>query len=96
MSSDQEITVTHNAERGRYEARVGGSFAGFAGYNDEDGVRDFNHTVTAPEFSGRGVAAAVVRTALDDTVRAGLKILPTCTYVQAFVKKNHDWDGSLA
>ncbi len=94
--SKAPITVKHNSDRDRYEAYVGDDFAGYAAYVDEGDVRDFNHTVTAPAFSGQGVAGQVVRYALDDTVGEGKKILPTCSYVQAFVRKHPDWNASLA
>lgn len=81
-------TVAHNSAETRFEIRVDGELAGFAEYSDHSGVRDFHHTVTYPQFRGRGLAAIVVREALDQTRNEGLKILPTCSYVEKFVAEN--------
>ncbi|MFJ7622490.1 GNAT family N-acetyltransferase [Rhodococcus erythropolis] len=81
-------TVAHNPAETRFEIRVDGELAGFAEYSDHAGVRDFHHTVTYPRFRGRGLAAIVVREALDQTRNEGLKILPTCSYVEKFVAEN--------
>ncbi|MCQ9385172.1 N-acetyltransferase [Brevibacterium sp. 50QC2O2] len=59
-------------------------------------TRVFNHTVTVPEFGGRGYAAQVVRAALDDAVARGLRIRSECSYVTHFLSEHHDWDAHLA
>ncbi|WAL40075.1 GNAT family N-acetyltransferase [Brevibacterium sp. BRM-1] len=89
------VTVAHNEARERFEGRLGDELAGYAAYADANGVRDFNHTVTFPQFSGRGVAGAIVSAALDATVAAGLKIHPSCSYVDAYVRKHREWDDAL-
>lgn len=69
---------------------------GFASYHDAGGERIFDHTVTHPQHEGRGVAAALVRYALDETVAEGKRIVPVCSYVVDFVRTRHDWDSHLA
>jgi hypothetical protein len=46
------------------------------------------------QIGGRGVAAALVRTALDHARSEGLKVDPACSYVAAYFRK-HPQDADL-
>ena len=84
--------LRHDATASRYELVIDGTVASFADYTDRgDGVRVFPHTVTDPAFRGRGLAAEVVRFALDDTATAGLKVVPSCWFVAEFIDANPDY-----
>ncbi|MGC0363135.1 putative GNAT family acetyltransferase [Rhodococcus sp. 27YEA15] len=85
------VTVTHNREATRFEIHVDGELAGFAEYTDADGVRDMHHTVTYPQFRGQGLAAIVVREALENSRAAELTIRPTCSYVAKFIDDNPEF-----
>lgn len=86
-------TVVHNPSQTRFEVLVDGELAGFADYTDADGSRDFHHTVTYPQFRGRGLAAIVVDAALKETKAAGLSIVPSCSYVEKFVAEHPEYQG---
>ncbi|WP_448629105.1 GNAT family N-acetyltransferase [Cellulomonas soli] len=100
-------SVRRAAERQRYElvdegaGPAGGvdpAIIGFAEYRDvgADPVRRvFFHTVVDPAFEGRGLAGRLVAAALDDTVAAGHRIVPVCTYLAAYVRRHQTWDASL-
>ncbi|WP_349828270.1 GNAT family N-acetyltransferase [Brevibacterium litoralis] len=64
--------------------------------SDPTAERTFDHTVTHHRYEGKGIAAALVRYALDDTVAAGFRIVPVCSYVVSFVRDHPDWDSHLA
>lgn len=49
------------------------------------------HTYTNPALRGKGLAALVVRAALDYVKENNLKVIPTCSYVQAFISKNDEY-----
>lgn len=104
-----DLTFVHGDNQ--YLAKHQGVTAAFAAYTDEPGtdepgtdepgagtqkVRDFNHTVTSPEFGGKGVAGALVKYALDDSIAAGYRIVPTCSYVQHFIDKHPEYKEHLA
>ncbi len=93
---DETTRVEHHADRHRYEILVGDEVAGYAEYRPGAGTRDFDHTVTLPQFRGRGLAAVLVRDALDDTRAAGLSIVPSCSYVRHFVDTNPDYQDLVA
>jgi hypothetical protein len=52
---------------------------------------DLDHTYTNPELRGKGLAALVVRAALEFTKGNNLKVIPTCSYVRSFISKNEEY-----
>lgn len=61
--------------------------------NDEDGVMELVETYTPPQHRGKGVAKALVRKAVEDARRKGLKIVPICSYsVYYFIKHPEERD----
>ncbi|MFF0491123.1 GNAT family N-acetyltransferase [Nocardia sp. NPDC003482] len=92
--------LEHNAEATRYEIYLDDTLAGYADYSDrevgEKTVRDFQHTLTFPEFRGRGVAAQVVEFGLRDTREAGLSVVPTCWYVEKFIEEHREYADLMA
>ncbi|MZD09788.1 GNAT family N-acetyltransferase [Streptomyces sp. SID5785] len=77
--------------RHRYTVEVDGEPAGFTAYRDRDDRRVFFHTEIDDAFAGRGLAAVLVREALDDVRAAGLRIVPVCPYVAKFLKKHEEY-----
>jgi len=90
MSEDRGVGVRHDVARHRYELDVDGGLA-VAEYYERDGARIFTHTEVPRQSEGRGIAAKLVRAALDDTRRAGFKIVPACSYVVAFVARHPEY-----
>lgn len=84
----------------RFEARVGDIVAGFAEYLDHerDGavVRDFPHTLVHEEYGGRGIAGKLAGTALDDARQRGLTVIPSCSFVEAFIRKHPEYADLVA
>ncbi|MBH0118199.1 GNAT family N-acetyltransferase [Rhodococcus sp. NPDC003382] len=83
--------VEHLPEQSRFALYIGDALAGYADYTQVGDVRDFDHTVTEPEFRGQGVAGDVVRQALDATRAEGLKIGTSCSYVAKFVSEHPEY-----
>lgn len=85
--------LRHNAADTRFEIFLDGTLAGYADYSETESpkVRNFHHTMTFPEFRGRGVAGQVVKYALDDTRDAGFAVLATCWYVDEFIGRNPEY-----
>lgn len=88
-------TVTQQHEPERFEIAVEEGVAGFAQHVDHDGRRVFFHTEVDDAYAGRGLAGTLVRTALDATRGAGLRVVPVCSYVARFAERHHDWDDLL-
>lgn len=88
-------TFEHLPDQGRYVIRDDGEIIGLSTYRDEGGKRLFLHTEVDPEFQGHGLASQLIVFALDDTRAAGLRIVPLCPMVAAYVAKHHDHDDIL-
>ncbi|EOM74877.1 N-acetyltransferase [Rhodococcus rhodnii] len=80
-----DTTVVDDPDNSRFVLRVGDAIAAFAEYRDEGAAREFFHTVTEPDFRGRGLARTLVEHALDDAEHRGLRVVPTCEYVAKVV-----------
>ena len=74
---DSLFTATHDGvEVGRAAVAIG------------DGVWEFYTTVTAPEYQGRGIAGQLVRYALEAAEAAGVKVIPSCWYVDGLMRRS--------
>jgi predicted GNAT family acetyltransferase len=74
------MEVTLNKSQNRFETSEQGETAELV-YQLEDGVLDIVHTGVPKPMEGRGVAAALTKTALDYARANGLKVRPSCSYV---------------
>jgi predicted GNAT family acetyltransferase len=90
-----EITVRHNLAASRYEAEVEDHLA-VAEYVREGDRITFTHTLVPPELRGRGVAEKLVRTALDEARQQGWRVVPQCSYVAVFVRRNPEFQSLMA
>ena len=61
-----------------------------------DGTIDLQHTSVPHELEGGGYGSALARAALHYAQQNGLKVIPTCAFVRAFVKRHHEYDDLLA
>jgi len=50
-------------------------------------VMDMNHTEVPVELRGRGIAKQLAVAAFDFASSQGLRVLPTCSYIQKFVEE---------
>lgn len=82
------IEVTDHDDAGRYEVHVDGALAGYADRRVADGTMVLPHTVVDPRFRGRGLAAHLVRRALDDARAGGLAVVPACSYVADYLARH--------
>ena len=95
MSEDEPIVV-HDAAASRYEILVDGEVSGFADYRVDGNVITFFHTVTHPAKRGRGLAAIVIRRALDDARDSGRRVVAQCWYVGQFIDQHPEYADLLA
>lgn len=86
-----DLQITHNADERRYEAWDGGKLAGFAAYIPAQDLIVFSHTEVEPAYEGRGVGSALARAGLDDVRRRGLKAMPLCPFVRAWIMRNPEY-----
>jgi hypothetical protein len=88
--------VRDNPDMKRYELVVGERLIGIADYRRHGDVMTLPHTVIEPSERGRGWGEVLVRGALDDISRQGLRIDPQCWFVAEFVEQNPRYDALVA
>jgi len=90
-----DVTVVHRPDERRYELLVGGEPAGELVYRDRgDDVLAFLHTEVDQTLQRRGLGSVLVRHALDDARARGMRIVPICPFVDAYVRR-HSQYGDL-
>ena len=86
--------VDNRAER-RFELATDAGPA-FAAYERDGDVVTFTHTVVPPAAEGRGVGGRLVAGALAQVRAAGLRIVPACSFVRAYVDRHPEWRDLVA
>ena len=55
----------------------------------ETGVFDINHTFVDPSMQGKGIAAELVRRAIEEIKSRKGKLTASCSYAQRYIEKNN-------
>jgi predicted GNAT family acetyltransferase len=82
--------VRDNRAEQEFELELDGHRA-VAAYQREGGVITFTHTHVPHAIEGRGVGSKLVRAALDASRDAGLKVVPQCPFVAAYIKRHPEY-----
>ena len=88
--------LTKNPDRSRYELVEADLVVGILDYRDEGDVVVLPHTYIEPSARGRGLAATLVRFALDDLRAQGRVVDPSCWFVAQFIDVHADYQDLLA
>jgi predicted GNAT family acetyltransferase len=81
-------TIRHDQDANQFTTEVDGHRAELD-YEVADGVMTITHTRVPPEIGGRGIAAELMRAALQVAAERGLSINPACSYAAAYMRKQH-------
>ena len=97
----QGIMVGAMRRSGKRDARMNetdvvGQLVGFLTYRPSNGVLVLDHAEIDPACRGTGRGAQLVRGSLDDLMRRGFVIRPTCPFVVRFIEENPAYLGLLA
>jgi uncharacterized protein len=86
--------VRNNTAQNRFELDVDGEQA-VAYYRMAPGVITFIHTEVPQALSGRGIGTKLIRGALEMVRAQGLKVVPQCPFVSAFMGKHSEYNDLL-
>ncbi|CAA9527506.1 MAG: hypothetical protein AVDCRST_MAG91-2665 [uncultured Sphingomonadaceae bacterium] len=86
--------VQDNKAESRFEMRVADETA-IAAYENEGGVIRFTHTVVPEALEGQGVGSRLIEAALASARAEGLKVIPQCSFVAAYIAR-HPESAELA
>ena len=89
-----DVVVRDNPAELRYEALRDGQLVGLIRYRTEPGVVVLVHTEVDEAVEGSGVGSELVHGALDDIRARGLRLVPVCPFVGAFLRR-HPEDADL-
>ncbi len=87
MDPRHELEVADVADA-RYEATIDGELVGYLEYIVKYGRLALIHTEVLPEQEGKGVGSGLVRFAIAEARRRGLRVIPTCPFVRAYVESH--------
>lgn len=88
-------TVRDNTALSRFELDAGGVTA-FVTYRLGDGVITLQHTETPPQARGQGIASRLIEGTLKLLQARGLKVIPRCDFVRAYVAKHPEYRDLVA
>jgi predicted GNAT family acetyltransferase len=86
--------VTHDAGAQQLTANVDGRRS-LLQYRLKGGTMTIVHTEVPPELAGHGIAADLMRAALDMARANGWRVRPACSYAQAFLQKHTEYGDLL-
>lgn len=81
--------VRHLPAQHRFAADVGAGDDAVLAYEElPGGTLDLQHTVVPPEARGAGAGNALVRAAVDYARAHGVRLVPTCPFVAAWLRRH--------
>jgi predicted GNAT family acetyltransferase len=83
-----DVRVVDNQERRQYELWVGDQQAGYISYGVKPGAVVLIHTEVDPKYEGQGLGSQLVRGALDDIRSRGMRLIPLCPFVRAYLERH--------
>ena len=88
-------TIEHNTETHRFAVQLDGH-VGYLSYLLKDGVVNYNHTIVPKALGGRGIGTELVKYALAYARVNHLKVIPGCSFVEAYINKHPEHQDLLA
>jgi predicted GNAT family acetyltransferase len=91
VSETAELSVRDNPAERRYELRLGDTIVGEIRYRLRPGVAVLLHTEVSPSSEGQGHGSRLVAEALDDIRARGLRVVPLCPFVSAYIRRHPEY-----
>ena len=86
-----EIAHEEGEGRGRYVLRRGDAEAELTYSRPSPAVLVAEHTFVPPALRGEGLAGALTLRLAQDARARGARIVPRCSYVEAWRRRHPDW-----
>jgi predicted GNAT family acetyltransferase len=91
-----DYVVRDNPEELQYEFVRDDELLGTIRYRTEPGVIVLVHTEVSPAAEGQGVGSRLVAGALDDIRARGLRLVPVCRFVSAYLQRHPEQRDLIA
>ncbi len=86
--AEATVTVRDNPEAERYELVVDDEVVGEIVYRLRAGAVVLVHTEVSPELEGKGLGARLVAGTLEEIRARGLRLVPLCPFVAAYLRRH--------
>ncbi|KRG69177.1 GNAT family N-acetyltransferase [Pseudoxanthomonas dokdonensis] len=87
--------IQHDRQRQRFSTQVDGQTAELT-YQLHGQQMIIDHTGVPPAIGGRGIAADLVRAALEHARAEGWSVRPACSYAAAYIQRHPQYADLLA
>ncbi len=92
----EKYKLRDNREKSRYEFDIDGQVALIDYVKTPDGIIQLTHTEVPPQLEGRGIGTELVKQTLEDIERQGLRVVPLCGFVAAYIREHPEWERLVA
>ena len=92
--NNDRIHVEHNKARQRFEIDLDSRHAKLTYYFEGDSIV-FSHTAVPGPWRDQGIANTLVQAGLDYARSTGLKVIPLCPFVSAFIHRRPEYRDLL-
>jgi len=90
-----QVAIKHIEDAQRFEATIG-HLRALMTYRRSPGRITFLHTEVPPPLEGQGLAAKLVRAALEFAREQNLKVVPLCPYVSSFIRRHAEFQDLVS
>ncbi|EMM85820.1 GNAT family N-acetyltransferase [Leptospira santarosai] len=87
--------VVHSEQEFKFYISLDG-YESYLSYKEEGDIWDLVSTYVPSELRGKGIAADLVRTALNKARSLNKKIIPSCSYVVTFLNRHPDYNDLVS
>jgi len=89
------LNIQHNPQTKRFEVHIE-DHTGYLEYVEQgDNVLDYAHTIVPKELGGQGIGSRLVKYALDYAREHNFKVIPSCSFVEAYINKHEEYSDLL-
>ncbi len=88
------LKVLHKEADSRFEILIG-EYVAELDYRLRDNVITFTHTGVPSALEGNGIGSLIVRAGLDYAREQGYKVVPLCSFVDAYIRRHPEYNDLL-
>ena len=90
------MQITHNHQLRQFETTIDGKTAFLSYQVITPDTLNYHHTFVPSELGGRGIGSKLVQFALDYADNSKQKIIPSCSFVAAYIDKHSHYQHLMA
>lgn len=92
---EDNTSITDRPDQSRFELRRGDEVAALIDYRLSGKHMNLVHTEVVPAHEGKGLGSQIVKFALDQARERKLEVVPSCSFVRAFVQRHPEYQDLL-